>query len=134
MFKPLIVLLAVSGLGLGIAFLLPGEQNRVPAILGLAIVLPPAMFSMLAVGTIAKRWPQLGVTVIVAGTGLRLGWAVVAVAALGNKVERWNTTPEALANGTTAYYLLLLATETVLLWRMIDGGHARSSGSQTGRR
>ncbi len=133
MFKPTALLLAVGVAGLGVAFLLPGEDKRVPAVLGLAITLPPALFSMLAVGAVAKRWPQLGVTVIAAGSALRMVWAVVAVAVLGKKAELWETTSSALAAGTIAFYLLLLAAETVLLWGWLDGGTARSPGEEARR-
>ena len=130
MIRPLAILLAVSGLGLGGVFSLSGSEHRVPAALGMAIVLPPALFSMLAVLMVAKRWPQLGITVIVAGTLLRLGWAMVAVAALGKSAELRETTPSALAGWTTAFYLLLLATETALLWGNLNGGEAgRRTGS-----
>jgi hypothetical protein len=129
MFKPVIVLLAVAAAGLGSAFLLfPDTPTRTGAILGLAITLPPALFSMLAVVAVAKRWPQLGVTVIAAGSALRMGWAVVAVAVLGKKAEVWETTSSALAGGTTAFYLLLLAAECVLLWGWLDGRSARRPG------
>jgi hypothetical protein len=134
MLKPIAVLLAVGAVGLGGAVLFLGKADFVPAFLGLAITLPPALLSMLAVGAVAKRSPQLGITVILAGCGLRMGWAAVAVAALGKKAELWETTPQALANGTVAFYLLLLAAETALLWGMLNGGTAKPPEGRPGQR
>jgi len=129
MVKPLAVLLAVSGLAWGMVFLFAGREHHVPSILGMAIVLPPALFSMLAVLMVARKWPQLGVTVIGAGSALRMAWAVVAVAALSRNAELWETTASALAGWTTGFYLLLLTVETALLWGVLNGGNAPPPGT-----
>jgi hypothetical protein len=134
MFKPTAVLLAVGAAGLGGALLFLGKDNFSPAILGVSITLPPALLSMLAVGVVAKRWPQLGVTFILSGCALRMGWATVAVAALAKKADLWETTPQALANGTVSFYLLLLVAETILLRGLLDGGTAKPPEGQPGPR
>ena len=97
-----------------------GETSGSPAVLAFAIVLPPAVLSYLSIGLIAKRWPQVGITAIVAGTGLRMGWAFIAVAMLGERAAEFQTTATAIAEWTTGFYIVSLIIETALLWRKLN--------------
>jgi len=97
-----------------------GETSGSPAVLAFTIVLPPAVFSYLSIGLIAKRWPQVGITAIVAGTGLRMGWAFIAVAMLGERAAEFQTTATAIAEWTTGFYIVSLIIETALLWRKLN--------------
>jgi hypothetical protein len=86
----------------------------------LLVCLPPAVVTLAVVGRVARRWPEFGPVVIVAGTGLRLCWAVVAVALLGERAESWGTTRGRVAEWVTAFYLVTLAFETGLLVRRLS--------------
>jgi hypothetical protein len=95
-------------------------QRGTEAGLALAIVLPPALMTMGFTAAVSRRWPQLGITTVLAGTGLRMLWALVLVARLGKNAERYGTTSTALAEWTTGFYLMTLLLETVLLGWLLN--------------
>lgn len=110
---------ALAGFGLGV--LIWGAEAVVPAGLGLAITLPVAVVSLLLVAFVWRFRPVAGPAAVLAGTLLRMVWAVGLVAALRGRAAEFGTTPTALANWTTGLYVLTLAAETLLLcWLLAD--------------
>lgn len=97
-----------------------GEPSATPATLGVAITLPPAVATLLAVVKVSRRWPEAGPAVVTAGTFFRMAAAVGFVAALGGRAEGLGTTSEALGQWTTGFYLLTLVLETALLYGLLS--------------
>ncbi len=121
MLKPLIGLLLGTLLAFAVAALYAADL-RAPA-LGLALTLPPAMLSLGLVVVVTERVPQAGPTAVMVGTGLRMGWVVVAVSVLGPAVESLGIPRQSLADWACGFYLVTLALDTGLLWgRLADAG------------
>ncbi len=97
-----------------------GGEAVTPAILAVAITLPPAVATLLAVVKVSRRWPHAGPTVVMAGTFFRMIAAVGFVAVLNDRATELGTTPTALAQWTTGFYLLTLVAETGLLYGMLS--------------
>ena len=114
---------AVAGFGLGV--LIRGTQAAVPAGLGLAITLPVAAVSLVLVTRVWQFRPDAGPVAVVAGTGLRMVWAMGVVFVLRGPAAELGTTPEAIANWTAALYVWTLAAETLLLWWLLADRPAR---------
>ena len=114
MFKPLIGLVLGSLLAFAAAAAYAADL-RAPAV-GLALTLPPAMLSLGLVVLLCERAPLAGPAAVMAGTGLRMGWAAVAVSVLGPTVESVGIPRRSLADWTCGFYLVTLALETGLLW------------------
>ena len=90
------------------------------ASLAVAITLPPAVATFLAVVRGCRLWPGAGPTIVMAGTFFRMMVAVAGVALLNDRAAEFGTTPTALARWTTGFYLLTLVIETVLLYSIIS--------------
>lgn len=87
---------------------------------GLAVCVPPAVVTYRIAVAVCRRWPEAGPTVLMAATAVRMGWAVVAVFTLAPRAPAWGTTPTAVAEWTTGFYLLTLAAESALLVRRLN--------------
>jgi hypothetical protein len=57
--------------------------------------------------------------VALSATFVRMVWAVGVVAVLQGRAAEIGTTPVALAQWTAGFYVLTLAAETALLWRLL---------------
>jgi len=88
--------------------------------LAVAITLPPAVATFLAVVRGCRMWPGAGPTIVMAGTFFRMMAAVACVAILNDRAAEFGTTPTALARWTTGFYLLTLALETGFLYSTIS--------------
>ncbi len=125
MVKPLLGLLLGSLASYGVAVAV-APTATLPAAYGLGITLPPALVSLTAVVVVAERWPLAGPTAVIAGTGLRMAWALVAVSLLGRTVEKVGIPRDSLAEWTCGFYLVTLALETAALWgRLARTGRPR---------
>ena len=113
-------LTAVAVTSYGVALGVGGEPVVVPATLGLAITLPPTLATLLAVVRVSQWKPDAGPVIVLAGTFLRMVWAVGVVAVLQGRATAFGTTSTAIAQWTTGFYLLTLAAETALLWRLLS--------------
>lgn len=102
--------------------LLFGDDGaKTAATLALAITLPPAVMTLLAVVKVSRWSAKAGPTSVLAGTFFRMVMAVGAVALLRERATEFGTTATALAQWTTAFYLLTLVLETGLLWGLLSG-------------
>lgn len=119
------LLAAVALAGYGFGVLIWGTQAVVPAGLGLAITLPMAAVSLVLVTLVWRVRPDAGPVAVVAGTFLRMAWALAAVAVLRRPAAELGTTPEAIANWTAGLYVLTLAAEAILLWWLLADRPAR---------
>ena len=119
MVKLVLALAAGSSAAFAAAVLVAGRGTLHAAGLGLALTLPPAVATLVLAGWGARRWPEAGPTIVMLGTGLRMGWAVVAVSLLGPAVEKLGISRGSLAEWTCGFYLVTLALETALLWRRL---------------
>lgn len=97
-----------------------GGGQYLPAAIGLLVCLPAAAVTLVVIGKVAKRLPEFGPVAVVAGTGLRLCWAVGWVALVGDLAESWGTTRGRVAEWVTAFYLVTLAFEVGLLVRRLS--------------
>ncbi len=88
--------------------------------LAVAITLPPAAATFLAVVRGCRMWPGAGPTIVMAGTFFRMMAAVAGVAILNDRAAEFGTTPTALARWTTGFYLLTLTIETGFLYSIIS--------------
>lgn len=118
---PLLVLTGGTLLVWGAVLLSAGEVAKNAATLAVAITLPPAVTTMLAVVTVSRRWATAGPPIVMVGTFLRMGAAVGAVALLSDRAAEFGTTAAGLSEWTTGFYLLTLALETGLLWWLLSG-------------
>ena len=121
MLLPLLCLIGGTLAALAGVVVFVGGEAISPAVLAVAITLPPAVATFLAVVRVVRRWPLSGPAVVMVGTGFRMVVAVVFVALLRGKAAEFGTTPTALAQWTTGFYLLTLVAETVLLYRLLSG-------------
>lgn len=112
-----VVLLAVVSVCYAAALLLGGEA--VPTTLAVCITVPPTVATLIGVVKISAARPAFGPVAALSATFVRMVWAVGVVAALQGRAAEFETTPTALAQWTTGFYLLTLATETALLWRLL---------------
>jgi hypothetical protein len=112
-----LVVVALSGFGVGLAIW--GIEAVVPATLGLAITLPTAAVTLHLIRFVWRLRPDAGPVAVVTGTFLRMVWAAAVVFVLRGRAADFGTTPEAIANWTAGMYVLTLATETFLLWRLL---------------
>jgi hypothetical protein len=116
----LVRLLQLAGASLatasGIAVFLSDAQRGAFG-LGLAIVLPPSLLTYAAVLVISRRDPQLGITAVLAGMGLRMAWSIVSVVGLNQRSGPSLTgiRREALAEWTVVAYIITLIFEIGLL-------------------
>ena len=115
-----VVLTSVAVAGYGAAIVARGESVVVPATLGLAITFPPTLITLIAVVRVAQWKPEAGPVMVLAATFLRMVWALGVVAVLQGRAVTFGTTSTAIAQWTTGFYLLTLATETALLWRLLS--------------
>jgi hypothetical protein len=90
------------------------------ALFGLAVCLSPVVVTYRVAVAVCRRWPEVGPTVLMAAAAVRMGWAVLAVFLLAGLAPGWGTTPTAVAEWTTGFYLLTLAAESALLIRRLD--------------
>lgn len=107
----------LTGLWIGWSFLEPGD--RVAAAVGFAICLPPAVLTYRLAVRICRVRPDLGPVALMAGSGLRMAWAVGMVFLVADRATEWGTRPTTVANFTTGAYLLTLAGETAALARRL---------------
>jgi hypothetical protein len=128
MVKPLLVLVGGSLLAWVLTLAVWGTEAAPRAAWGLALTLPPAILTQSAVGLLARRHPEAGPTAVMAGTGLRMGWAVVAVSVLGGPVEKLGIPRQSLAEWTCGFYLVTLALETAALWGLLARPGAPKAG------
>lgn len=119
----LLAAVALAGYGLGV--LIWGAEAVVPAGLGLAITLPLAAVSLVLVKVVWGLRPDAGPVAVVAGTFLRMAWAMGVVAVLRGPAAEFGTTPQAIANWTAGLYVLTLAAEAALLWWLLADRPAR---------
>ena len=103
----------------GVAFFVAPTASSA-ATLAVAITLPPAVATFLAVVKACRRWPTAGPTVVMIGTFFRMIVALAFVAALRGRTAEFGTTPDALAQWTTGFYLLTLILETGLLYSILS--------------
>jgi hypothetical protein len=87
---------------------------------GLAVVLPPAVLTLVLVDAVGRRQPQAGPAAAMVATGMRMGWAVVAVSVLGTPAESVGIPRQSLADWACGFYLVTLALDTAVLWGRLD--------------
>jgi len=92
-----------------------GSEAITPACLAVAITLPPAVATLLAVIRVVRQWPLAGPAVVMLGTGFRMLVTVAFLVLLRGRAAEFGTTPTALGQWTTGFYLLTLTLETGLL-------------------
>lgn len=114
-----IILLAVA-LACYAVVLAGGGEWIVPATLAVCITVPTTIATLIGVVKVSTARPTLGPVVALSATFVRMVWAVAVVAVLYSRATDFETTPTALARWTTAFYLLTLLVETVLLWRLLS--------------
>jgi hypothetical protein len=103
-----------------IALAATGREHTTPATFGLVICLPPAVATMLLVGRVGRQHPELGPAAAMLATGFRMFAAVGSVVAVGGLAESLGTTRARVAEWVTAFYLVTLTIETVLLARRLS--------------
>lgn len=109
-----------------------GGPQYLPATIGLLVCLPAAAVTLVVVEWGARRLPEFGPVIVVAGTGLRLCWAVGWVALVGDLAESWGTTRGRVAEWVTAFYLVTLALEVGLLVRRLSAQPPQPSATHDG--
>ena len=119
-FAPAFILLLTGFGGFAAAVALGGNAVAAPAALGLGITLPLALATLIAAIRICSVRPEIGPLIIMGATFLRMIWAFGAVALLHSHTAEFGTTPTDLAQWTTGFYLLTLAVETLILWRILS--------------
>jgi len=112
---PLLYLIGGTLVALVGVVVLAGSGTIPPACLAVAITLPPAVATFLAVARVVRRWPLAGPAVVMLGSGFRMLVTVAFVVLLRKRAVEFGTTPTALAQWTTGFYLLTLTLETGLL-------------------
>ncbi len=112
-----VLLLAVVTVCYAAALLLGGQV--VPATLAVCITVPPTVLTLIGVVRVSAARPAFGPVVALTATFVRMVWAVGVVAFLTPRAADYETTPEALAQWTAGFYVLTLAAETALLWRLL---------------
>lgn len=116
---PVALLAGVAFAGFGVGLAIWGTGAIVPAALGLAITLPTAAVTLVLVRIVWHLRPDAGPVAVVVGTFLRMVWAAGVVFVLRGRAAEFGTTPEAIANWTAGMYVLTLAAEAALLWRLL---------------
>jgi hypothetical protein len=120
-FTAIALLTAVPIIILGVGVAIVGESAKIPATIGLAITLPQSILTFLAVVRVSRWKPEAGPVVVLAGTSLRMVWAVGVIAFLQSRNEAFGSTMTLISQWTTGFYLLTLAFETGLLWKLLSG-------------
>ena len=120
MLTPLLLLIGGTLASFAAVLVFCGREAISPATLAVAITLPPAVATFLAVARACQRWPAAGPTVVMIGTFFRMVVAVGFVAVLRERAAEFGTTPTALAEWTTGFYLITLTAETALLFRLLS--------------
>ena len=121
MVLPLLVLIGGTLAAWAAVAVFVGEAESVSAAkLAVAITLPPVVLTFLAMVTMSRRWPEAVPTAMMAGTIIRMTVAFGCVAILGDRATEFGTTPTALREWTTGFYLLTLALETCLLYSRLS--------------
>lgn len=108
------IALAVSVAGFG-WFLTLGPGDRTATFIGLVICIPPAVLTYRLAVQVCRLRPELGPVVLMAGSAVRMAWAVGAVFLVADRTAGWGTDPTSVANYTTVAYLFTLTVETAAL-------------------
>jgi hypothetical protein len=126
-----VILLAVVSVCYAAALLLGGQA--VPATLAVCITVPPTVVTLIGVVKVSTTArPAFGPVAALTATFVRMIWAVGVVAFLTPRAAEFETTPTALAQWTTGFYLLTLAVETALLWRLLGRAEPKAKGPDDG--
>lgn len=129
---PLLGLIGFTSLAWLAVFVFGTTVDQVAATLAMLITLPPAVMTFVTIVAVSRRWPDSGPAVVLGGTLVRMLVAVVTVAVLGPYATEFRTNPDALRLWTTCFYLLTLALETGLLWRVLTRPHEANRAPSTG--
>jgi hypothetical protein len=99
---------------------------------GAAVILclPPAMVTFLLVEAVRRKSPGSVPAVVIVGTGLRMGAAVIGALLLGGVLARAGVSRERFSAWLTCVYLLTLAIESGLL--ILGAGERTPQPESTG--
>ncbi len=89
----------------------------VPALVATCLCLSAAVATLMLTEVVAGAVPEFGPHAVLAGTGVRMGVAVVGVVLLGEVVGRLGTPREYFANWVAYLYVVTLVAECGLLVR-----------------
>lgn len=113
---PLLILTGGTLLAFGAVAVFADESAKNAAKLAVAVTLPAAAVTLMAVLRVWRLKPEVGPAVVMAGTFIRMAVAVGAVVLLSDRATEFGTTADDLRLWATVFYLLTLMIETGLLY------------------
>ena len=114
----------------GVLALVDDTGHILPAVVAVALCLPPAMVTLILVEALRRRAPAVVPFAVIVATGLRMGVAVIGVLLFGEMLAQDGVSRDRFSTWLVCVYLLALAVESSLL--VIGGGKRTPQPESTG--